>query len=69
MSPRGTHGYSPDNPDLLASFFIAGPGIAPGLNLGQIDIRSIAPTLAYFLGVPFPSAALPALDLGRNGAK
>ncbi|HEY3454602.1 MAG TPA: ectonucleotide pyrophosphatase/phosphodiesterase [Bryobacteraceae bacterium] len=63
MSPRGTHGYSPDNPDLLASFFIAGPGIRKGLNLGQIDMRSIAPTLAHFLGVPFPSAALPALDL------
>ena len=69
MSPRGTHGYSPDNPDLLASFFIEGPGIQHGLNLGQIDMRSIAPTLAHFLGVPFPSAALPALDLSGNGAK
>src|SRR4029078_8650871 len=54
MSPRGTHGYSPDNTELLASFFITGPGIQRGLNLGQIDMRSIAPTLAHSLGVPFP---------------
>jgi predicted AlkP superfamily pyrophosphatase or phosphodiesterase len=59
----GTHGYAPANPDLLASFFIAGPGIRAGLNLGQIDMRSIAPTLARYLSTSLPTADLPALDL------
>ena len=54
----GTHGYAPTHPELLASFFIAGPGIPAGLNLGEIDMRSIAPTLAKLLGVSFPSADL-----------
>jgi predicted AlkP superfamily pyrophosphatase or phosphodiesterase len=69
ISPRGTHGYSPDNPDLLASFFIEGAGISRGLNLGQIDMRSIAPTLAHSLGIKFTTATLPPLDLGGSGAK
>ncbi len=61
----GTHGYSPANPDLLASFFMAGPGIRAGLNLGQIDMRSIAPTLARYLGTGLPTADLPPLDLHK----
>jgi len=61
----GTHGYAPSHPELLASFFIAGPGIAAGLNLGEIDMRSIAPTLAKMLGVSFPSADLPPLRLTK----
>ncbi|MGH9697389.1 MAG: alkaline phosphatase family protein, partial [Bryobacteraceae bacterium] len=65
VSPRGVHGYSPDNPDLLAAFFIEGPGIRHGLNLGQIDMRSIAPTLARSLGIKFNTGALPPLDLGK----
>jgi predicted AlkP superfamily pyrophosphatase or phosphodiesterase len=59
----GTHGYSPTNPELLASFFIAGPGIRAGLDLGSIDMRSIAPTLAVCLGVPFTSGDLKALPV------
>ncbi len=62
----GTHGYSPNNPDVLASFFIAGPGIRSGRDLGQIDMRSIAPTLARYLGTSLPSADLPPLDLGKS---
>ena len=42
----GAHGYAPTHPELLASFIIAGPGIAAGKNLGEIDMRAIAPTLA-----------------------
>lgn len=53
---RGMHGYLPDDQRMLASFFIAGPGISAGLTLGQIDQRDIAPTLAKFLGVPLPTA-------------
>ncbi|HEX4166923.1 MAG TPA: ectonucleotide pyrophosphatase/phosphodiesterase [Bryobacteraceae bacterium] len=62
----GTHGYSPDNPDLLASFFMTGPGIKPGLNLGQIDMRSIAPTLAQYLGARLDGAEGKVLALGAS---
>lgn len=62
----GTHGYSPDNPDLLASFFISGPGIRAGLNLGQIDMRTVAPTLAHYLGTRLEMADLPPLDLNSD---
>ena len=54
--PAGTHGYMPDVREMDSSFFIAGPGIAAGRDLGQIDMRDIAPTLAALLGVPLPSA-------------
>lgn len=60
VSIRGTHGYSPEHPELRSFFALAGDGIRRGVNLGEIDMRSIAPTLARVLGVPFPSADLPA---------
>ena len=59
----GTHGYSPSHPELLASFFMAGPDVKAGLELGEIDMRSVAPTLAAYLGFPFPSADLKPLAL------
>lgn len=52
----GTHGYMPDVREMDSSFFIAGPGVASGRDLGHIDMRDIAPTLAALLGVPLPSA-------------
>ena len=59
----GTHGYLPSHPELLASLFIAGPGIKRGLDLGLIDMRSIAPTLAACLGVSFTTGDLKALPV------
>jgi predicted AlkP superfamily pyrophosphatase or phosphodiesterase len=59
----GTHGYAPTHPELLASFFMAGPAVGNGVTLGEIDLRSIAPTLAAYLGFPFPSADLKPLAL------
>ena len=56
VRPGGTHGYAPDVPEMNSSFFIAGPGIAAARDLGQIDMRDIAPTLAALLGVPLPWA-------------
>jgi predicted AlkP superfamily pyrophosphatase or phosphodiesterase len=56
VRPGGTHGYAPDVQEMNSSFFIAGPGIAAGRDLGQIDMRDIAPTLAALLGVQLPSA-------------
>lgn len=59
----GAHGYAPSNPQLQAAFFIAGPKIKPGTNLGEIDMRSIAATLAQSLGIKFPTADMPALPI------
>ena len=60
---NGSHGYAPSNPQLLASFFIAGPKVKSGVDLGEVDMRSIAATLAKAMNVPFPSADLPALPV------
>ena len=60
----GTHGYLPDRPEMLASFFVLGRAVA-GRDLGEIDMRQVAPTLAMILGVKFPSATLPGIDLAR----
>ena len=47
----GSHGFSPDYPEMRAAFFIEGAGIAHGRDLGLIDMRQIAPTVAELLGV------------------
>jgi hypothetical protein len=52
----GTHGYLPDRPEMRASLFIMGRGIAAGRNLGLVDMRQVAPTIAMILGVSLPSA-------------
>ena len=59
----GTHGYSPSHAEMLASFFMAGPAVGHDLTLGEIDMRSIAPTVGAYLGFPFPSADLKAVAL------
>lgn len=56
IKPGGGHGFLPELPEMDSSFFIAGPGIPASLNLGRIDMRDIAPTLASLLGVDLPSA-------------
>lgn len=57
--PRaGAHGYLPHHPELHASFFMEGNGVAKGRNLGEIDMRQIAPTLAEILGVHLVDAKM-----------
>ncbi len=56
VSVGGMHGYLPDSPAMRASFIVAGPGIPAGRDLGVIDQRAIAPTLANLLGVRLPAA-------------
>ncbi|MGO9275907.1 MAG: alkaline phosphatase family protein [Terriglobia bacterium] len=63
--PGGTHGYAPSHPEMLASFFMAGPDVGHDFTLGEMDMRSIAPTVAAYLGFPFPSAELKPLALAR----
>lgn len=50
-------------PDMHSSFFITGPGIVAGKNIGTIDIRQIAPTIAEKLQVSLPTARMPALSM------
>jgi predicted AlkP superfamily pyrophosphatase or phosphodiesterase len=54
----GSHGFSPEYPEMRASFFMAGKGIAAHRDLGIIDMRQIAPTVARLLKVSLPAAAL-----------
>lgn len=54
--PGGTHGELPDLPDLRAAFFVIGPGVPAGRSLGLIDMREVAPTLAYLAGLSLPTA-------------
>jgi predicted AlkP superfamily pyrophosphatase or phosphodiesterase len=61
----GTHGYLPTYPEMRASFFVMGQGIAHGRDLGVIDMRQIAPTVAAILGVNLPTAKQPKLDVTR----
>jgi predicted AlkP superfamily pyrophosphatase or phosphodiesterase len=53
---HGSHGFSPDFPQMRAAFFVAGNGIARRRDLGVIDMRQIAPTVAQLLKVSLPSA-------------
>lgn len=53
---RGGHGFSPEFPEMRASFFISGAGIAHHRDLGVIDMRQIAPTVAKILNVQIPAA-------------
>jgi predicted AlkP superfamily pyrophosphatase or phosphodiesterase len=59
----GMHGYLPENPEMRSSFFLVGPGVAAGKSVGEVDMRSIAPTLAMVLGARLPAAELPPLAL------
>jgi predicted AlkP superfamily pyrophosphatase or phosphodiesterase len=54
--PHGTHGFLPENPEMDATFLLAGPGIPRGRDLGRVDMRDVAPTLAALLGLKLPAA-------------
>jgi hypothetical protein len=61
---KGTHGYNPaTTPEMHASFFAIGPAIQRGKDLGIIDMRRIAPTIAGILQISLPTATQPPLDL------
>jgi predicted AlkP superfamily pyrophosphatase or phosphodiesterase len=53
---HGGHGFSPDFPEMHASFFLAGAGIAHHRDLGEINMLQIAPTVAAILHISLPSA-------------
>ena len=60
VRPGGTHGYPPDVTEMDATFIAVGPGIPAGRDLGKIDMRDIAPTVAALLGLTMPNVE------GRN---
>ena len=63
---KGAHGYNPaTTPEMRSSFFVTGQGIAHGKDLGVIDMRQIAPTVAATLKFKLPSATQPALHLSQ----
>ena len=54
---KGMHGYFPDDPRMRSTFMMMGKGVARGHDLGQIDMRTIAPTLeSRLLGRPVKGA-------------
>ncbi len=59
----GSHGFSPQYPEMRASFFAVGASVAHHRDLGLIDMRQIAPTAARILGAPMPTAKAPPLHL------
>ena len=69
VSARGAHGHAPTLPEVAATFIVAGPGIRAGQNLGSIDMRSIAPTLARVMGVDFATAEMPGHDVLERGPR
>jgi hypothetical protein len=48
---------------MRAALFMAGSGIARHRDLGVVDMRQIAPTIAQVLGVPLPSSRAAALHV------
>lgn len=55
----GTHGYLPDMPELNSAFFASGGSVAPHCDVGVIDMRQIAPTVAGYMGINLPGVNQP----------
>jgi len=50
-SSKGTHGYFEASGKMRSTFMMIGRRVKPGRNLGEIDMRSIAPLLAKHLNI------------------
>lgn len=62
---KGMHGYFPAAPEMRSTFMVMGKGVAKARNLGEIDMRAIAPTLAKVMGGALPDTEKPAIDLAK----
>jgi len=60
---RGMHGYFPADPRMRSTFLLMGAGVPKGHDLGMVDMRAIAPTLAGILGVRLAGAEVPAISI------
>lgn len=56
---KGMHGYMPDLPQMRSTLIVSGPSLKKRGDLGVVDMRAIAPSVARVLGVPMPSAEKP----------
>ena len=50
--------YISKHPELRSTLMIQGAGVAKARDLGVIDMRQIAPTVAEMLGVSLPRAKM-----------
>lgn len=53
-TPGGTHGFLPDQPDMLGTLILHGAGIRSGARLGKVHSIDVAPTMAELLNVKIP---------------
>jgi arylsulfatase A-like enzyme len=53
---RGTDHGTPYSYDRRVPFLLSGPGVRRGRFAQPVDVRDVAPTLAFLLGVPPPDA-------------
>lgn len=58
---KGMHGFAASLPEMRATFLIDAPGSGLRGDLGLIDMRAIAPTLARIMGMSLPQAEMPGL--------
>jgi len=63
---KGMHGYFPEDLRMRSTFLLLGPGIAKRHDLGTLDMRAIAPTLAAILGVTLARAELPPIGVAPS---
>lgn len=56
---KGMHGYLPSEPAMRSSLFVEGPGLNRHGDLGVIDMRAIAPSVARILGAKLSGAEMP----------
>lgn len=49
----GNHGYLPHKPEMLTGFVISGAGARRGVELKQVRVTDVAPTIAALLGFRF----------------
>ncbi len=62
----GAHGADPELPEMRATFVAWGVGIRPGAQLGDIDNRDVAPTVAHALGLNMTDVEGKVLDAALN---
>ena len=63
-SSKGTHGYFQSGGQMRSTFLMIGKGVRKGHDMGEIDMRSIAPLIAEKLAVELGES--PDRAIGEN---
>lgn len=53
---KGAHGYSPDKPEMKASLILWGDRVPRGVDLGDVQMIDVAPTIARLSNLSLPTA-------------